>query len=100
SPKWVPQMADTAEVFAQIKRLPGVTYAALVPNEKGMEAAAAANVSEIAIFTAASESFSQKNINCTIAESFERFAPVMAVAAERKIRVRGYVSCVAGCPYE
>lgn len=100
SPKWVPQMADTETVFAGIKRREGVTYAALVPNERGMEAALAAGVDEVAVFAAASESFSQKNINCTIAESLERFAPVMKMAAEKNVRVRGYVSCVAGCPYE
>jgi hydroxymethylglutaryl-CoA lyase len=100
SPKWVPQMADAAEIMAQIKRKQGVTYPALVPNEKGMEAALAVNVHEIAIFTAASESFNQKNINCSIAESLERFAPVMAMAKENDITVRGYVSCVVGCPYE
>lgn len=100
SPKWVPQMADTAEVMAGIKRKPGVTYAVLVPNEKGMEAAVAARAKEVAIFAAASETFSQKNINCTIAESIERFASVMKMAKDNKITVRGYVSCVAGCPYE
>jgi hydroxymethylglutaryl-CoA lyase len=100
SPKWIPQMADSTEVIAGIKRKAGVVYSALVPNEKGMETAVAANVPEIAIFTAASESFTQKNINCSIAESLERFAPVMATAKARNIKVRGYVSCVAGCPYE
>ncbi|WP_435641435.1 hydroxymethylglutaryl-CoA lyase [Micavibrio aeruginosavorus] len=100
SPKWVPQMADTAAVMAGIDRRAGVTYPVLVPNEKGMEGAIAAGVDEIAVFAAASESFSQKNINCSIAESFERFAPVIAMAQAKNIRVRGYVSCVAGCPYE
>ena len=100
SPKWVPQMADTADVLAGIDRRAGVTYPVLVPNEKGMEGAIAAGVGEIAVFAAASESFSQKNINCTIAESFDRFAPVMDMARANNIRVRGYVSCVAGCPYE
>ncbi|MBI4030508.1 MAG: hydroxymethylglutaryl-CoA lyase [Proteobacteria bacterium] len=100
SPKWVPQMADAAEVMARIERKPGVTYPVLVPNEKGMEAALKANVREVAIFTAASESFNQKNINCSIAESIDRFRPVMETARERNIKVRGYVSCVAGCPYE
>lgn len=100
SPKWVPQMAGSAEVFAGIRRRPGVTYAALTPNLKGFEAAMAAGVREVAVFAAASESFSQKNINCSIAESLDRFVPVMDAARERGIRVRGYVSCVLGCPYE
>jgi len=101
SPKWVPQMADTAEVLAGIRRKPGVSYPVLVPNMKGFEAAAAAvGVEEIAIFGAASESFSQRNINCSIAESLERFAPVAEAALARGWRVRGYVSCVLGCPYE
>lgn len=100
SPKWVPQMADTADVMAGIDRRAGVTYPVLVPNEKGMEGAIASGVDEIAVFAAASESFSQKNINCSIAESFERFAPVIAMAKAKNIRVRGYVSCVDGCPYE
>lgn len=100
SPKWVPQMADTADVLAGIDRRAGVTYPVLVPNEKGMEGAIASGVDEIAVFSAASESFSQKNINCTIAESFDRFAPVIEMAKANNIRVRGYVSCVAGCPYE
>lgn len=100
SPKWVPQMADAAEVMAGIKRKPGVTYAALVPNAKGMEAALASQVEEVAIFTAASETFNRKNINCSIVESIERFQPVMEMARAHNIKVRGYVSCVAGCPYE
>lgn len=101
SPKWVPQMADTAEVLARIQRLPDASYPVLVPNMKGMEAAEAAEgVEEIAIFGAASESFSQKNINCSIDESLDRFAPVVARAKELGWRVRGYVSCVLGCPYE
>lgn len=100
SPKWVPQMADTAEVLEGIKRKPGVVYSALAPNEKGMQAAVAAGVQEVAIFGAASETFSQKNINCSIAESLERFNPVMEMARAHNIKVRGYVSCVAGCPYE
>jgi hydroxymethylglutaryl-CoA lyase len=100
SPKWVPQMADTAEVLAGLTRRPGVRYPVLVPNDKGYAAARAANVDEIAVFAAASETFSQKNINCSIAESLERFAPVMAAAKADGVRVRGYVSCVAGCPYE
>lgn len=100
SPRWVPQMADTAAVLSGIHRKEGVTYAVLVPNEKGMEAAIAANIREVAIFTAASEAFTRKNINCTIEESIARFAPVMALAKAHDINVRGYVSCVAGCPYE
>ncbi len=100
SPKWVPQMAGSAEVFAQIKQKAGVTYAALTPNLKGFEAAMLAGVKEVAVFAAASEAFSQKNINCSIAESLERFVPVMDAAREQGIRVRGYVSCVLGCPYE
>ncbi len=100
SPKWVPQMADTAEVLAGIERLPGVSYPVLVPNMKGFDAAKASNVEEIAVFGAASESFSQKNINCSIDESLDRFAPVCEAAKGAGIRVRGYVSCVLGCPYE
>ncbi|MCO6060315.1 hydroxymethylglutaryl-CoA lyase [Pseudomonas sp. MOB-449] len=100
SPKWVPQMAGSAEVFAQIQRKAGVTYAALAPNLKGFEAAVEAGVKEVAVFAAASESFSQKNINCSIAESLERFVPVMEAAKANGISVRGYVSCVLGCPYE
>ena len=100
SPKWVPQMADGAEVMAGIRRKPGVVYSALVPNMKGFEAAVAARVDEVAVFAAASESFSQKNTNASIAETLTRFEPVMAAARERGVRVRGYVSCVLGCPYE
>jgi hydroxymethylglutaryl-CoA lyase len=100
SPKWVPQMADTPEIYAGIKRKSGVVYPALVPNDRGMEGAIASGVEEIAVFASASEPFSQKNINCTIAESLERFVPVIAMAKEHGIRVRGYVSCVAGCPYQ
>jgi isopropylmalate/homocitrate/citramalate synthase len=100
SPKWVPQMADTAEVLTRITRRPGVAYPVLVPNLKGLEGALAAGVDEIAVFGAASESFSQKNINCSIAESLERFRPVVVAALAKGIRVRGYVSCVLGCPYE
>ena len=100
SPKWVPQMADSAEVLAGIQRLPGRRYPVLVPNLKGYEAAAAAKVDEIAVFAAASESFSQKNINCSIAESIERFRPVAEAAKRDRRRLRGYVSCVLGCPYE
>jgi hydroxymethylglutaryl-CoA lyase len=100
SPKWIPQMADTAEVLAQLQRRPCVSYPVLVPNMKGFEAAHAAGVEEIAIFGAASEKFSQRNINCSIAESLERFAPVVAAARQHGMRVRGYISCVVDCPYE
>ncbi|RHW20415.1 hydroxymethylglutaryl-CoA lyase [Pseudomonas jilinensis] len=100
SPKWVPQMAGSAEVFAAITQRPGVNYSALTPNLKGFEAALAAGVKEVAVFAAASEAFSQKNINCSISESLERFAPVMAAAKAHDIRVRGYISCVLGCPYD
>ena len=100
APKWVPQMAGSVEVFAQIRQVPGVTYAALTPNLKGFEAALQAGVKEVAVFAAASESFSQKNINCSIGESLERFVPLMDAAKQQGIRVRGYVSCVLGCPYE
>ncbi|WP_100658263.1 hydroxymethylglutaryl-CoA lyase [Alteromonas flava] len=100
SPKWVPQMADSHAVFAQIQRKPGVIYSALTPNLKGFEAALECGVDEVAIFGAASESFSQKNINCSIAESLERFAAVMDAAKQHNVPVRGYVSCVLGCPYE
>ena len=100
SPKWVPQMAHSDAVFAGITRVEGVVYSALTPNLKGFELAAAAGVDEVAVFAAASESFSQKNINCSIAESLQRFEPVVAAAQQVGIRVRGYVSCVVGCPYE
>ncbi len=100
SPKWVPQMAGSAEVFAQIRRKSGVTYGALAPNLRGFEDALAAGVKEVAVFAAASEAFSQRNINCSISESLERFAPIMAAARQHGISVRGYVSCVLGCPYE
>ncbi len=100
SPKWVPQMADADEVMKRIERAKGVIYPVLVPNERGMEGALAARVTEIAVFTAASESFTQKNINCSIQESMDRFAPVMDMAKAHGIRVRGYVSCALGCPYE
>ncbi|WP_339467495.1 MULTISPECIES: hydroxymethylglutaryl-CoA lyase [unclassified Pseudomonas] len=100
SPKWVPQMAGSAEVFAQIQRKAGVTYGALAPNLRGFEDALAAGVKEVAVFAAASEAFSQRNINCSINESLERFAPIMAAAKQHGISVRGYVSCVLGCPYE
>lgn len=100
SPKWVPQMAGSAEVFAQIQRKPGVIYGALAPNLRGFEDALAAGVKEVAVFAAASEAFSQRNINCSISESLERFAPIMAAAQQQGVSVRGYVSCVLGCPYE
>jgi hydroxymethylglutaryl-CoA lyase len=100
SPKWVPQMADGSEVLAGIARAPGVSYAALTPNMKGFERAVAARADEIAIFGAASEGFSKANINCTIAESLERFAPVAAAARAAGIPVRGYISCVTDCPYD
>jgi hydroxymethylglutaryl-CoA lyase len=100
SPKAIPQMAGSEAVFAGLQRQPGVTYAALTPNLQGFERAIAAGASEVAIFAAASEAFSQKNINCTINESLERFLPVMAAANSAGIKVRGYVSCVVGCPYD
>lgn len=100
SPKWVPQMANSDEVFARLSRVDGVTYSALTPNRKGLEAALAANADEVAIFGAASESFSQKNINCSISESIDRFTPVVKIAREKGLPVRAYVSCVVGCPYE
>lgn len=100
SPKWVPQMADSHDVFDAITRQSEVTYAALTPNLKGLEAAIAAGADEVAVFGAASESFSQKNINCSIEESLQRFAPLMALAKSHDLPVRGYVSCVLGCPYE
>ncbi len=100
NPKWVPQMADSAEVFAGIERRPGVTYAALTPNVKGLQRALEARADEVAVFAAASETFSQKNINCSIAESIERFAPLTAAARQADLTVRGYISCIAGCPYE
>jgi len=100
SPKWVPQMADTAAVLARIRRRPGTSYPVLVPNETGYAAARAAGVEEIAIFAAASESFARRNTNCSIAESFQRFAPVVRAAKADGVRVRGYVSCVVACPYE
>lgn len=100
SPKWVPQMAGSTEVFAQIEQKPGVTYAALAPNLQGLEAAIAAGVSEVAVFAAASQAFSQRNINCSIEQSLARFAPLMEAARANGVQVRGYVSCVLGCPYE
>ncbi|HEY1720787.1 MAG TPA: hydroxymethylglutaryl-CoA lyase [Magnetospirillaceae bacterium] len=100
SAKWVPQMADSAEVLRRLMRKPGVRYPVLVPNIRGYDDAHAAQVNEIAVFAAASESFSQKNINCSIAESLERFRPVCDRAKADGVRVRGYISCVLGCPYE
>ncbi|MBO9547967.1 hydroxymethylglutaryl-CoA lyase [Pseudomonas sp.] len=100
SPKWVPQMAGSAEVFAGIRQRAGVTYAALAPNLRGFEDALAAGVKEVAVFAAASEAFSQRNINCSISESLQRFEPIMEAARSHGVRVRGYVSCVLGCPYE
>jgi len=100
SPKWIPQMAGSAEVFAGIQRQPRVTYAALTPNLKGLEAALEAKVEEVAVFAAASEAFSQKNINCSIADSLQRFVPLLEAAKAANVRVRGYVSCVLGCPYD
>lgn len=100
SPKWVPQMAGSSDVFAQIQRKTGVTYAALAPNLRGLEDAIACGVEEVAVFAAASESFSRRNINCSISESLERFVPLMEAARSHGIKVRGYVSCVLGCPYE
>ena len=100
SPRWVPQMADSADVFQKIKRHNDVTYSALTPNLQGFEAALAAKADEVAIFAAASETFSQKNINCSIPESLERFKPLIAAAKANKLKVRAYVSCILGCPYE
>ncbi|WP_416140474.1 hydroxymethylglutaryl-CoA lyase [Halomonas sp. HK25] len=100
SPKWVPQMADHRQVMQNLARLDGVTYAALTPNLKGLEAALECGVEEVAVFGAASEAFSQKNINCSVAESLARFEPVLERAQAAGVRVRGYVSCVLGCPYE
>ena len=100
SPKWVPQMADALDVMAGIQRKPGVRYSVLTPNIKGFEAAAAAKPDEIVVFAAASEAFSQRNINCSIRESIERFAPVVAAANAAGIHTRGAISCAVGCPYE
>ncbi len=99
-PKWVPQLADAEEIMAGLERRSGVAYPVLVPNEKGYDRARAAGVREVAVFTAASEAFNQKNINCSIAESLARIAPVMERARQDGIPVRGYVSCVLGCPYQ
>ena len=100
SPKWVPQMGDNTAVLQGIQRKPGVTYTALTPNLQGFDGAVQAGANEVAIFGAASESFSRKNINCSIAESLKRFEPVVSAASALEIPVRGYVSCVVGCPYE
>ena len=100
SPKWVPQMADAADVMARIRRRPGVTYAVLTPNMKGFEGALVAKADEVVVFGAASEAFSQKNINCSIAESIERFRPVTRAALDAGMRVRGAISCCLGCPYQ
>jgi hydroxymethylglutaryl-CoA lyase len=100
SPKWIPQMADHTEVLERIRRKPGVSYPVLTPNLKGLEAARAAGATEVAVFGAASEAFSKKNINCSIAESLERFKPILLESKKYDIKVRGYVSCVLGCPYE
>ena len=100
SPKWVPQMADSAAVFAGIARAPGVSYAALTPNMKGYEAARAARADEVAIFASASEGFSRANLNCSIAESLERFVPILQAARADNVKVRGYVSVVTDCPFD
>lgn len=100
SPKWVPQMADATELMNSLQPRAGINYPVLTPNLKGFENAVAAGAKEVAVFAAASEAFSQKNINCSIDESIERFQPIMTAALERDIKVRGYVSCVAGCPYQ
>ncbi len=100
SPKWVPQMADASNVLAKINKHPHISYPVLTPNMKGLERAIESGVKEIAVFGAASESFSQKNINCSIKESLDRFASVIDAAKKENIKVRGYVSCVLGCPYE
>jgi hydroxymethylglutaryl-CoA lyase len=100
SPKWVPQMADGAEVMARITRKPGTLYSVLTPNMKGFEGAVASHADEIVIFGAASEAFSQKNINCSIAESIARFEPVVKAAKQAGLRVRGSISCALGCPYQ
>jgi len=100
SPKWIPQMADHTEVLERIRRKPGVAYPVLTPNLKGFEAAKAAGATEVAVFAAASEAFSKRNINCSIAESLERFRPILENSQKEKMKVRGYISCVVGCPYE
>ncbi len=100
SPKWVPQMATSAQVFKQVEKRAGISYPMLVPNLKGLELALEAGVEEIALFAAASETFSQKNTNCSIAESIERFNAVIDAAQSEDLKIRGYISCVLGCPYE
>ncbi|MFK0573568.1 hydroxymethylglutaryl-CoA lyase [Endozoicomonas sp.] len=100
SPRAIPQMADSDKVFALLHRQPGIVYSALTPNLRGFEAALTAGADEVAVFASASEGFSQKNINCSISESLKRFEPVMAVAQQHGLKVRGYVSCVMGCPYD
>ncbi len=100
SPKWVPQMGDNTEVFKAVKKKEGVAYPVLAPNLKGFDAAVEAGATEVAVFGAASEAFSQKNINCSVAESIKRFEPVICAALAMDMKVRGYVSCVVGCPYE
>jgi isopropylmalate/homocitrate/citramalate synthase len=100
SPKWVPQMADHTEVLRGLRHEEGVSYPVLAPNLRGFEEAVAAGATEVAVFAAASETFSQRNINCSIAESLDRFAPVFVAARDANVQVRGYVSCVLGCPYE
>lgn len=100
SPRWVPQMADSAAVFDSITRRDGVRYSALTPNLRGLEDAITANVSEVAVFVAVTESFSKKNLNASIAETFERYRPVLDMATDKQLPVRGYLSCVLGCPYE
>jgi len=100
SPRWVPQLADAEEVMAGLKRRPGVRYPVLVPNETGYDRARAAGAEEVAVFSAASEAFNRKNINCSIDQSFERFRPVLERARADGVRVRGYISCVLGCPYQ
>jgi hydroxymethylglutaryl-CoA lyase len=100
SPKWVPKMADSGQVFDRIEKLPGVSYPMLTPNMKGLEAALDHGVQEVAVFAAASESFSQRNINCSIADSIDRFTDVCRQALDAGLKVRGYISCVLGCPYE
>jgi len=100
SPRWVPQLADAEDVMAGLKRKPGTRYPVLVPNETGYERARSAGAREVAVFSAASEAFNRRNINCSIDESFERFRPVLVRAKADEVRVRGYISCVLGCPYQ
>lgn len=100
SPKWIPQLADAAEVFTSIDHVPGISYPVLVPNEKGYERAREVGAREVAVFTAASEAFNQKNINASIDESIDRFRPVLDRARADGVKVRGYVSTVLGCPYQ